>query len=62
MTAMTTIDPRITCPGCVRRLGQLGPQHADTRYRVGNNAKPQMGHKMFFVHTGRIALCIAQER
>jgi len=43
----------VTCTACQERLD--GP----TYYDVGNPAKPAMGHAMYFVATGRIALCVA---
>jgi len=44
----------VTCTACQER--SVG---APTYYDVGNPAKPAMGHAMYFVATGRIALCVA---
>ena len=49
-----TYDPRVSCPSCIRNLDRYGIAAAR---RIGNLARPDMGHKMAFTPSGRIALC-----
>lgn len=58
------MDDRITCPECLARLRKLprnehGFPLAQDFYRVGNPARPDMGHAMFFDSEGRVSLCAA---
>lgn len=57
-----TTDTRVSCPACQARLVDLNGERAETRYDVGNPARPQMGHAMCFAHDGRVALCIARTK
>jgi hypothetical protein len=54
----------VTCDACINRLDELDRdnQRAADVYEVGNHAKDQMGHAMFFASDGRTALCIAKKR
>ena len=45
--------PDVSCPRCRERY----PHASD--YDVGNVARPAMGHQMYFMAEGRIALCAA---
>lgn len=48
-----------TCQFCIERRRQLAGRRADDVYQVGNSARDQMGHEMYFDSTGRVALCAA---
>lgn len=52
----------ISCKWCIERAATLkaSGQRADAVYAVGNPAKPDMGHDMYFAADGRTALCIAK--
>lgn len=54
----------ISCAYCLGLKDALHDQNerAENVYLVGNQAKPQMGHAMYFSHEGRTALCIAKMR
>lgn len=64
------MNPEIHCDQCRLRELALREHRADSVYQVGNPAKPQMGHSMYFttdipefgVRRGRIALCSAPIR
>lgn len=59
-TTATRIDERVTCPRCRERLA--AEPNAAARFAVGNPARPDMGHALFFSATGRVALCAAAAR
>ncbi len=46
---------QVDCPRCLTRLSN------SDGYEHGNQAKPSMGHAMYFTHMGRVALCIAKQ-
>jgi hypothetical protein len=54
----------VTCERCQEIETKLrdASKRADEVYAVGNRAKPQMGHAVYFEHDGRTAICIAKER
>ncbi len=56
----------VTCGTCNSRLAECpknehGFPLADHIYTVGNRARNEMGHAMYFTYTGRIALCNAKK-
>lgn len=54
----------VSCERCIERLDELkrNNERAQDVYEVGNPAKSQMGHEMFFATDGRTALCAAKRR
>lgn len=56
----------VTCPRCLSRIAEIEKSGwslmtgGQELFRVGNVARPAMGHQLYFTRTGRIALCIAQ--
>lgn len=66
-TELNPLFSEVHCPGCREALEscEQNEHHfplAAKRYRVGNIAKVELGHQMYFSDTGRIALCIAKIR
>lgn len=59
-TTTNRIDPQVTCPRCLARLAELGADRG--AYAVGNPARGEMGHSMWFTPAGRTALCAARRR
>lgn len=53
---------KVTCHECLLRQQKCYDLDVDpkTIYDIGNPARPDMGHAMYFTSTGRIALCIAK--
>lgn len=53
----------VTCQQCLSRLSTYqskeDPRTVRERYEIGNTAKSQMGHAMYFTKSGRTALCVA---
>ncbi len=54
----------VTCERCQARLAECptnehGFPLADHVFAVGNPARPDMGHALYFTHDGRVALCAA---
>lgn len=49
----------VTCQQCIERQQSVDGRTFRERYEVGNPAKPQMGHAMYFTGDGRTALCAA---
>lgn len=52
----------VTCQQCIERQRSVDGKTFRERYEVGNPAKPQMGHAMYFTKDGRTALCAAAPR
>lgn len=57
----------VTCPTCRAKLiqcpaNETGWRDAREVFEVGNMARGDMGHAMYFTRTGRTALCIAPTR
>jgi len=52
----------ITCKQCLEREKELKGTRADQIYDVGNPAKEEMGHAMYFTNDGKITLCIARKK
>ena len=54
----------VTCDRCAVRETELrgNGQRASDVYDVGNPAREQMGHAMYFASDGRTALCAAKVR
>lgn len=66
MTTVRTTRDGVTCPQCRERLDAMpkdanGWADARDHYDVGNPAGAGMGHAMYFVRTGRVALCHADK-
>jgi hypothetical protein len=70
MTTAETLSARyadITCPHCRANLIQCptnenGWRDARAVFEVGNMARGDMGHAMYFTTSGRTALCVAVAR
>lgn len=58
------VDERVTCNRCRERLAgcpvnEHGFPLAAEVFEVGNPARPDMGHALYFTDEGRSALCAA---
>jgi len=50
----------VDCKQCQQRIENLNGRKVQDVYAVGNPAKDQMGHEMFFSSEGRTSLCSAK--